>query len=56
MTEKELLYFEDILNHVQDLKEISNYYTEDVEGELETLLQNVVTTSEQHFNKIYNLL
>lgn len=56
MTEKELLYLEDILNHIKDLKEISEYYTEDVDNNLEVLLQNVVNTSNQQYNKILNLL
>lgn len=56
MTEKELLYLEDILNHIKDLKEISSYYTEDVNENLEVLLQNIADTSQQNFNKIYNLL
>lgn len=56
MTEKELLYLEDILNHIKDLKEISSYYTEDVNESLEVLLQNIVNTSQQDFDKLYNLL
>lgn len=56
MTEKELLYLEDILNHIKDLKDISEYYTEDVNDNLEVLLQNVVNTSTEQYNKTLNLL
>lgn len=56
MTEKELLYLEDVLNHINDLKEITSYYTEDVKEELANLLQNIANVSEQEYKKIYNLM
>lgn len=56
MTEKELLYLEDILNHINDLKEISSYYTEDVKEELTSILQDIANVSEQEYKKLYTLM
>lgn len=56
MTEKELLYVEDILDHLKNLEDICNYYVEDVDDDMKEILQNISDTSNQEYKKIYNLL
>ncbi len=56
MTEKELLYVEDVLEQAKQLDEISTYYTDEVEEECGELLNEVATVSSKQFKRIYNLL
>lgn len=57
MTEKELLYVEDILEHEKDFKSICEYYKEKVKDkDVKNLLDNVVKEQEQNYKKVFNLL
>lgn len=52
MTEKELLYLEDAVNHASDAKKICNYYASIIGNDL----SSIITNYETEFNKIYQNL
>jgi hypothetical protein len=57
MTEKELLYVEDILEHEKDFKSICEYYSNEIEDKnVKDLLDNIVKSQEQNYKKVFNLL
>lgn len=49
MTEKELLYLEDVLNHLDDASKITNYYSNLVEGDLKEMLLKLSTDFKKLF-------
>ena len=56
MTEKELMYVEDALEQSKQLEDISNYYMDDVNDEVEGILNDVADTAKKQFKRIFNLL
>lgn len=56
MTNKELLYLEDVLEHIKDLRNISKYYLNDVEEEIKEVLEDVIEVAEKEYEKNCNLL
>lgn len=49
MTEKELLYLEDVLNHLDDASKIANYYSNLVEDDLKEMLLKLSTDFKKLF-------
>ncbi len=57
MTEKELLYVEDILEHEKDFKSICEFYSNQVKDkDVKNLLDNIVKSQEQNYKKVFSLL
>lgn len=56
MTEKELLYLEDILEQSKQLQDISNYYSSEISEELCEVLEEVEETAKKQFEKVFDLL
>ena len=56
MTDKELMYVEDALEQSKQLEDISNYYIEAANDEVEGILNDVADTSKKQFKRIFNLL
>ena len=57
MTEKELMYIEDIIEHEKDLESICNYYINEVQdNELKDLLDLVANFQKQNYKELYGLL
>lgn len=57
MTEKELMYIEDILEHEKDLQNICEYYTNEVaEEETKNFLTSLSKFQAQNYGKLYGLL
>jgi len=56
MTDKELMYVEDALEQSKQLEDISNYYIEAANDEVEGILTDVADTSKKQFKRIFNLL
>ncbi len=57
MTEKELLYVEDALNHLNDMKTKFESYKENVSnGEIANFINEACNKQEQLFQNFFNLL
>jgi hypothetical protein len=56
MTEKELLYVEDVLEQSKQLEDVTNFYIGQVSEEVEDTLNEVMDTANKQFKRIYNLL
>ena len=57
MTQKELLYIEDALEHERQLEEACNDFADMIENEdLKKLLETLSQNHKKHMNKFYNLL
>lgn len=56
MTQKELLYVEDVLSHTQDLEKICNNFSNRVEDDIKNFITYVEDKSHTIFNDFYNLL
>lgn len=57
MTQKELLYLEDTLNHLQTMQQLFSNAKNNLENaKLKTFVSKQLTRTKQQFNKIYGLL
>ena len=57
MTQKELLYLEDTLNHLQTMQQLFSNAKNNLENaKLKTFVGKQLTRTKQQFNKIYGLL
>ena len=57
MTEKELMYIEDVLEHEKDLQNICEYYANEVSNqETKDFLISLLNFQEQNYEKLYGLL
>lgn len=57
MTEKELLYVEDALNHIIELRTKFTNFNKDVQDEqIQTFISSLCRREEQMFQKFYSLL
>ena len=57
MTQKELLYLEDTLNHLQTMEQLLSNAKSNLENtKLKTFVNKQLTKTRQQFNKVYGLL
>jgi hypothetical protein len=57
MTEKELMYIEDVLEHEKDLASICEYYTNIVSDKApKDILESLSKFQNQNYEKLYGLL
>ena len=57
MTEKELMYIEDVLEHEKDLQNFCEYYANEVSNqETKDFLISLLNFQEQNYEKLYGLL
>ena len=57
MSPKELLYIEDALGHVKQIKTVCNDFSNQVtDTELSNLLSDIAKKQQNAFDRIYNLL
>jgi cAMP phosphodiesterase len=57
VTEKELMYIEDVLEHEKDLQNICEYYANEVSNqETKDFLISLLNFQEQNYEKLYGLL
>lgn len=57
MTQKELLYLEDTLNHLQTMEQLLSNAKNNLENtKLKTFVNKQLTKTRQQFNKVYGLL
>lgn len=57
MTEKELLYIEDVLSHSQDLEKIcNNFSNENVEEDIKNFIMSIGSKQKMIFDSFYNIL
>lgn len=57
MTQKELLYLEDTLNHLQTIKDLLNNAKENLEStKLRSFVSKQLTKTKQQFEKVYGML
>ncbi len=57
MTQKELLYIEDVLGHLQTMEQLLNNAKANLENtKLKSFVNKQLTKTKQQFNEIYKLL
>lgn len=57
MTQKELLYLEDTLNHLQTLEQLLSNAKNNLENaKLKNFVSKQLTKTRQQFNKVYGML
>ena len=56
MTQKELLYVEDVLSHTQDLEKICNYFSSQANDDMKNFLTYIESKSHTIFDEFYRLL
>jgi len=57
MTEKELLYVEDVLSHSQDLEKIcNNFLNENIEEDIKNFIMSIGSKHKIMFDTFYNIL